>query len=303
MSLRNPVKYPVKYYSWQDDQAPRLTDADGVIKTILKACLVTGYGTKQGAGWTALFEDAYRIVLRRPLRTGNPPDIKIENGTITGTTVRHRVVAQDNPTGLDDATELSAVNLLARDSTGGKEWHLIVTDFAFVLCYAFGEQNYAGGNQVLYVGSIQKLQEADSDYFVVTTQNNVTINGAGTGSGWQMGFLSNDADTSGTPKLMSIWLDARRKVYFSDKKKYLLIDGAETKINNDFFAQKVMIGAVAILPFFTPIFTQTTSKSTSIVNINARNMLRFVNTTYRYNTYATNTYQSILYIPLDYWEL
>ena len=49
MSLRNPVKYPVKYYSWQDNQAPQLSDADGVIKTILKACLVTGYGSKAGA--------------------------------------------------------------------------------------------------------------------------------------------------------------------------------------------------------------------------------------------------------------
>lgn len=50
MSLRNPVKYPVKYYSWQDDQAPQLSNVDGVIKTILKACLVNGYGSKAGAG-------------------------------------------------------------------------------------------------------------------------------------------------------------------------------------------------------------------------------------------------------------
>ena len=111
MSLKQPVQYPVKYYSHLDAGAPQLADTDGVIKTILKACLVTGYGTKAGAGWTALFDDAFRIVLRRPLRTGNPPDIKIENGVINGV-ASHRIVSQDNPTGLSDANELASVNLL-----------------------------------------------------------------------------------------------------------------------------------------------------------------------------------------------
>ena len=194
MSLKNPVKYPVKYYSWRDANAPQLTDADGVIKTILKACLVTGYGSKQGAGWTAPFEDDYRIVLRRPLRTGNPPDIKIENGVINST-ASHRIVAQDNPASLDDVNELSAVGLFARDSTCGAEWHCIVTDFAFLLCYQIGvespNQKY-DKNNVLFVGGAKKLLNSDAEYFFVSKQTNVSSTN-GKGTLYTYGLLSNIA--------------------------------------------------------------------------------------------------------------
>lgn len=284
MSLRNPVKYPVKYYSWQDDQAPQLSNADGVIKTILKACLVTGYGTKQGAGWTALFEDAHRIVLRRPLRTGYPPDIKIENGTITGTTVRHRIVAQDNPTGLDDAVELSAVNLLAKDYNGkpGAEWHCVVSDFGFLLCYQMGESS---GNKksALYVGSVKKLQDADQDIFFLWKNPRET--GAGNSN---FAYALLDSEVS--------YVNARTKTEYLTK-HYLTLAAAEKEFNNDFFAQKVLIDKVAELPFFAAVSNSYTDTATSIISINARQMLRYVNVPYGYS------FKRPLYIPLDYWEL
>lgn len=292
MSLRNPVKYPVKYYSWQDDQAPQLSDADGVIKTILKACLVTGYGSKAGAGWTALFEDAYRIVLRRPLRTGNPPDIKIENGTITGTTVRHRIVAQDNPTGLDDATELSAVNLLARDSEKGKEWHCIVTDFAFLLCYQMGENgivNYSKNN-LLFVGGAKKLLDTDADYFFVNKYSVVAVNGIA--SIWLTGLIYQTPPNDYGNDLVSM----RGNVQYSAKIT-LNLPVAENYFNNDYLAQKIIVDKVAELPFFCSIPTQYANLQTSQISVNGRNMLRYVNKP------AQSFAVRALYIPLDYWEL
>lgn len=287
MSLRNPVKYPVKYYSWQDAQAPQLSNADGVIKTILKACLVTGYGSKQGAGWTSLFEDAHRIVLRRPLRTGNPPDIKIENGTITGTTKRHRIVAQDNPASLDDATELSAVNLLARDSKAGSEWHCIVTDFAFLLCYQIGENGVSGDkNNLLFVGGCSKLIEGDSEYFIATQQT--TIAETGIVSGSLVGILHTNS---------SSFYEMRRKIAYIQK-LFLDINVAEKYFDNDFFAQKVIIDKVVQLPFFAAISKQYDDLITSQITINNRPMLRYVNKPYQ-NNYTPRA----LYIPLDYWEL
>ena len=291
MSLRNPVKYPVKYYSWQDDQAPQLSNADGVIKTILKACLVTGYGSKAGAGWTALFEDAYRIVLRRPLRTGNPPDIKIENGTITGTTVRHRIVAQDNPTSLDDATELSAVNLLARDNKAGSEWHCIVTDFAFLLCYQMAENNNSGDrNYAMFVGGAKKLLDSDVEYFFATTQSSIGVNGLWTGS-WLNGILG--------PASNFVAL-RRNKTYTT--KNILTLAATETQINNDFFAQKIIIDAVAELPFFASVSLSWDNLTTKIVSINNRQMLRYVNKTVVSSNGSNYNFRA-LYIPLDYWEL
>lgn len=58
MSLLTPVKVPVKAYKWDDVGAPALDKTAGCVATIFKACLVTGYGNKEAAGWTMPFEDA-----------------------------------------------------------------------------------------------------------------------------------------------------------------------------------------------------------------------------------------------------
>lgn len=293
MSLRNPVKYPVKYYSWQDDQAPQLSNVDGVIKTILKACLVTGYGSKAGAGWTSLFEDAYRIVLRRPLRTGNPPDIKIENGTITGTTVRHRIVAQDNPTGLDDTTELSSVNILARDDKTGNEWHCIVTDFAFLLCYQMGNNGTSvsgtyNKKNAFFVGSASKLNEADEEYFFVGNNQISYTNGKATTT-WEDGICGTGGNFA--------YYDMRKKV--SHKNKYFIdINASEKSLNNDFFAQPILVNNVVKLPFFCSVYSQKLNNDTEVVSVSNRQMLRYPNYA---NVYGVG--MRTIFIPLDYWEL
>ena len=284
MSLRNPVKYPVKYYSWQDDQAPQLSNVDGVIKTILKACLVTGYGSKAGAGWTALFEDAYRIVLRRPLRTGNPPDIKIENGTISGSTKRHRIVAQDNPASISDTKELSSVFTMMKDPSCGVEWHCIVTDFAFLFCYQMsGTYTSETRNNAFFVGSCKKLKDADLDVFFLYKNPYVTASGA---SDYAYGLLGNEV----------IYIDARKKTQYLTK-NYLTLAATEKEFGNDFFAQKVLLDKVAELPFFTSVCDQYSDLATSIVSINGRQMLRYVIVPY------ADSFNRPLYIPLDYWEL
>lgn len=70
MSLLTPVKVPVKVYRWDDVGAPALDKTAGCMMTIFKACLITGYGTKQGAGWTMPFEDATTKVFR--------PEVSVE---------------------------------------------------------------------------------------------------------------------------------------------------------------------------------------------------------------------------------
>ena len=57
----NAERVPVKVYRWDDAGAPKVLPAEGDIKTILKACLVTGYGEnenrKEPLGWEILFEN------------------------------------------------------------------------------------------------------------------------------------------------------------------------------------------------------------------------------------------------------
>ena len=52
----NDLEMPVTLYRSTDDDAPALTKSN--LSLILKACLVTGYGSKPGAGWTMPHEEA-----------------------------------------------------------------------------------------------------------------------------------------------------------------------------------------------------------------------------------------------------
>ena len=145
MSLLTPVRYPAKRYSHTDQDAPVLTSADGAIKTILKACLITGYGTKASAGWTSLFEDATRVVLQAPAsgRALGLPDRKIENGA-----GKYRVSSQANPTSINDASKLAITPLLTKGEDASKlqpKWELIATDVGFIFWYAVDEGSYATG--------------------------------------------------------------------------------------------------------------------------------------------------------------
>lgn len=285
MSLKQPVQYPVKYYSHLDSGAPQLVDEDGVIKSILKACLVTGYGDKEGAGWTSLFEDTYRLVLRRPLGTGNPPDIKIENGVINGA-ASHRIVSQDRPTGLDDTSEIESVKMLTRDIIHGPEWHLIVSDFAFILCYQMGRSfSHLKRNYLMYCGSVIKLQDSSSDIFVASEYTGLTSGG------------KSDSDMQGFLGRQTIVKDMRSGLLMSNK-QYLTVDKDEKYINNDYCAQGIMLDSVAMTPFFCSLAFNTDDMVTKEVTINNRSMLRYVNV-----IASALEHSRPVYIPLDYWEL
>lgn len=285
MSLKQPVKYAAKLYSHNDAGAPQLADTDGVIKTILKACLVTGYGTKAGAGWTALFDDAFRIVLRRPLRTGNPPDIKIENGVINGI-ASHRVVSQNNPTGLDDTVELAAVNLLARDTQSTNKWYLVVSDFGLLFAYGMAENNNSTYKALgmLYIGSLVGLVN-DVTGMVASYHKDTKLNGQH--DPWSRAFASVH-----TP-LKDLWTN---QDYLN--KSYHQISGPERQFNNDCVAQKILLGANgASLPFYTSIASSYTDLTASEINIDGRPMLRIV------NRMGQDSDSRPYYIPIDYWEL
>lgn len=288
MSLKQPVQYPVKYYSHLDAEAPQLANIDGNIKTILKACLVTGIGDKPSAGWGLLFEDDFRIVLRRPLRTGNPPDIKIENGVIGGT-ASHRIVSQDNPTGLDDATELASINLLARDADQKLEWHLIVSDFGFIFCQRRGSNgNDKDRSNMIYCGELQRFSESQQPLHYFNADNQIKQDG--TSPGYSSSLLGN-------PMLFKNMISATS----SARKDYLSLNVSETYFDGDYVAQKIIISNTGILPFFVSISSNQEDLLTKVINIDNRQMLRYVDNVFSYDT--TTAVTRAYYIPLDYWEL
>lgn len=57
MNLITTERVPVTVYRWDDAQAPVLDKMPNCVASIFKACLVTGYGSKQPAGWSMAYED------------------------------------------------------------------------------------------------------------------------------------------------------------------------------------------------------------------------------------------------------
>ena len=79
---------PIVYKS-TDSGAPTLNGTKGTLITVLKACLVNGYGAKAGAGWTIALEDAanYKIIFRNDSTTGTGRYFRIQdNGRVSART-------------------------------------------------------------------------------------------------------------------------------------------------------------------------------------------------------------------------
>lgn len=123
MSLFTPVKMPVKMYKSTDDDAPTIAGA-GSMMNIFKACLVTGYGTKDGAGWTMPFENATTKVFRPEV--GVETDFYLQCTADNGSQVKTRVYSDmtDADTGtLMMETETAFVHGFA----GSRKWVLLAT--------------------------------------------------------------------------------------------------------------------------------------------------------------------------------
>lgn len=290
MSLLLPEKFPVKFYSWKDQDAPQLQDVYGCIKTILKACLVTGYGDKESAGWTSLFEDDYRIVLRRPLRTGNPPDVKIENGIINGV-ASHRIVLQYNPGSIDDTNEKISTYLNARDKRPESQWYLMATDFAFILCYqmlqdaAAGKKNYA-----LFVGGMQNLYKTQSEVFCMSVDPTIMSSGISRNhySAQRVFDQANVfKDVNGNTLSNLITMSYGNSQYNIPE----LLDG-------EYCIHRPILHDKYLPPYFLSVGTYKTEYGieSKIVTVAGRKMLRYVNMLW-------STPTRIAYIPIDYWEL
>lgn len=85
-SLFQLEQKPVTVFSASDAGAPTLTADIGSLKTLLKACLVTGYGNKQALGWQMAFEstDKNSAAFKSADPTASGFYFKIDNST-TGT--------------------------------------------------------------------------------------------------------------------------------------------------------------------------------------------------------------------------
>lgn len=127
-SLFQLEQKPVTVFSSADTGAPTLTTDIGSLKTLLKACLVTGYGAKQGLGWQMAFESTDKNVAA--FKSADPTAsgfyFKIDNSA-TGTATLTAFQEMTNGVGAKQ------INTNLEYQLKKSNWRLIGHSKAFVL--------------------------------------------------------------------------------------------------------------------------------------------------------------------------
>ena len=126
-------------YSALDANAPQLTKSAGTLRTILKACLVTGYGDKPAAGWEIAWEDS--IANKMAIRSKNPTSIKsvllVSDTQSTYTDVSaYRDWDAVNNVGIQN---FKSGYFLKNNSTDTLDWLVFATDKFFYLFTQYGD--------------------------------------------------------------------------------------------------------------------------------------------------------------------
>ena len=72
-------RVPVTVYRSTDEGAPQLSAAPGSLKTVLKACLTNGYGTKQPLGWEMQYENGHAACWRSQHNRATGAVLSVDN--------------------------------------------------------------------------------------------------------------------------------------------------------------------------------------------------------------------------------
>ena len=120
-------------YSSLDAGAPQLSLTAGALNTVIKGCLITGYGNKSAAGWEIVYENMNTHKLA--IRSTNPQSIKSVL-LLDNTNAAYAVVTAY--TDWDSATNtginsFSAGMFVNKWQADNPDWHIVATDKFFYL--------------------------------------------------------------------------------------------------------------------------------------------------------------------------
>lgn len=292
MSFLNPVNMPVKRFQSTDAGAPLLNFATrkiGDVKDILKACLVTGYGAIEGAGWEIAGETASYGEFTIPnanmagiaLRITDTATVPTWQHVVNGTVIR----------AISDTKTLSGAE--ATHASNG--WQVIVTDFGFF----YIEMLYS----TIMAASTARL------YFFGLMKSAITADPNGSGL-WATGWNINNAYPSNVMKPTEsnpfFYIDTKKSTNFWSAafvgvtpvygvSNIDIASDIYININDATVGQH--IGLMAFKPALTTDIFPISEKT-----INNRPVL-YVSLSNNYGSYASQVSATrYVLIFLDYWE-
>ncbi|MCS6241486.1 hypothetical protein [Shewanella baltica] len=168
---------PVTVYRWDDAGAPQiLTQKPSEVITVLKKCLVDGYGAKLPLGWTKEFENTatQSVAFRNNPTTGSGGYFQIwSHDGLDNTQRLMRIKSAQSMSGLDVFYKESYLTCIHPSQSTWTKWVLIGTSTGFYLI--IGGTNLMGGNNTIYdtmcfIGDIDSFVPADQSRFLAVGQ-------------------------------------------------------------------------------------------------------------------------------------
>ena len=146
----NTERVPVKVYRWDDAGAPKLTTDGGAFKTVLKACLVTGYGEaenrKEPLGWEIHQETETAAYFRSKHEKSSKPYLLVNGSSSSyygSVLAKFKVSAELQPHVNYDQVTAEGENVVNElYCKHRREWILIGTERAIWLIVGFVYQRY-----------------------------------------------------------------------------------------------------------------------------------------------------------------
>lgn len=208
MSLLTPIKVPVKVYKWDDVGAPQLDKTAGCMMTIFKACLVTGYGTKESAGWTMPFESTSTgaKVFRPP--SSPDTDFYLRCSADTGQEMAAQVYLDMTDANTGDMKLQCATPFKYGVSTNDGPWVLLATSKSiYFFCHQYnrygGTTNDRSGSFFL-AGSLQGVSTPNTVFIHHTGGNyNDSVYASLTGLYNQSVRPTSDTDRMVLPQILT----------------------------------------------------------------------------------------------------
>ena len=124
-------------YSSQDAGAPQLSTTPGAMNTVIKACLITGYGDKSPAGWEAVYEDiaTYKLAIR-PTNSKSIKSVLLLNDVPQASTIVTAYTDWSIPT-QNGVNQFGSGYFVKKWTADNPKWILLATDAFFYLFVYF----------------------------------------------------------------------------------------------------------------------------------------------------------------------
>ena len=293
MNLITPERVPVTVYRWDDANAPVLDKKANCVASIFKACLVTGYGSKQPAGWSMPYEDmATNVkVLKPPVSAEKDYLMRLSADNGRAITVQMYANMSNINTGKLLLQLASPYRYNGGNYATGK-WVMIASSLGF---WFFTEtQDYDRANPAEKQGSYLYIGDTCSNANGVKNRALTHTGGSSTASGETYLAMFDFQDNPERNVYGKVYDYTLNKALTTTKKS--MFDGMQNLSNNIYLSQLTLYANSDFyaLPAFMP--SNTNANNYDIVNAG----LRFIN-------HSTGTVWSSkaynCYIPIDHWEM